>query len=387
MINEKKRIFGLDLLRSIAIILVLVTHTVSFLDPQNHYYEIPVYTGYLGVEFFFVLSGFLIGTILLKIHYQDTIINFKSIKLFWIRRWFRTLPNYYLMFLLYAALAYFVHHFIVFSHLKYLAYLVFLQNTISYQPNDFFPVAWSLSIEEWFYLLFPLLLYLFSQIFPKNRSRSFFLTVIFFIIVELLIRICIAVSQHNYWDEGFRKMMPIRLDSIAIGVLTAYVRLNLPQFWLRNVKKIALLGIILMAGLTTYFTFDYVVHFSPLNWDHNLDAGLFLETLFFTLLSLSIAMFIPYLCSMKAQNGISGRVITFVSKISYSIYLNHLLIILALSRIFKHFANLNHSNIGLFAGIWVCTIVVSWFQYQFFELKMTALRNKFGRKKDVVNVT
>src|SRR6185503_5952862 len=109
MINEKKRIFGLDLLRSIAIILVLVTHTVSFLDPQNHYYEIPVYTGYLGVEFFFVLSGFLIGTILLKIHYQDTIINFKSIKLFWIRRWFRTLPNYYLMFLLYAALAYFVH--------------------------------------------------------------------------------------------------------------------------------------------------------------------------------------------------------------------------------------------------------------------------------------
>jgi peptidoglycan/LPS O-acetylase OafA/YrhL len=94
--THAKRIFGLDLLRSIAIILVLLTHTVSFIDPQNHYYQVPVYTGYFGVEFFFVLSGFLIGTILLKIQHQEAQIDFKSIKIFWIRRWFRTLPNYYL---------------------------------------------------------------------------------------------------------------------------------------------------------------------------------------------------------------------------------------------------------------------------------------------------
>src|ERR1700676_4641130 len=144
------RIFGLDLLRSLAIILVLITHTLPILDRNYAYYKLPVYTGFIGVELFFILSGFLIGTILLKIHNRDGEFKFRGVKYFWIRRWFRTLPNYYLMYVVYAVLFFWVNHILVFSHIKYLSYLVFLQNTFSFHPHDFFLVAWSLSIEEWF---------------------------------------------------------------------------------------------------------------------------------------------------------------------------------------------------------------------------------------------
>jgi len=314
-----KRIFGLDLLRSVAIILVLLTHTISFLDPQNLYYKIPVYTGYFGVEFFFILSGFLIGTILLKIHYQTEPLNFENIKIFWVRRWFRTLPNYYLMFFVYALLAFFVHHLNVFSHIKYLAYLVFLQNSVSYQPNDFFQVAWSLSIEEWFYLIFPFLLLLLTRVFYKNRSLPFLLTIIIFIVAELGIRTYMAIFYHHTWDNGFRKLMPLRLDSIAIGVLAAYVKFNKPLFWGNNIKKLAVTGLILITGLTVYFTVDYVMHFSPVSLDQGIKTSLFLETGFFTLLSFSIALMLPYLCYIKVKDGLLSRGVTFISEMSYTL--------------------------------------------------------------------
>jgi peptidoglycan/LPS O-acetylase OafA/YrhL len=382
-----KRIFGLDLLRSLAIVLVLLTHTVSFLDPQNRYYKVPVYTGYFGVEFFFVLSGFLIGTILLKIQYQEIRINFKSIRIFWIRRWFRTLPNYYLMFLVYAMVALFVHHINVFAQLKYLAYLVFLQNAVTYQPNDFFQVAWSLSIEEWFYLLFPVLLFLFTRLFRKNRSFPFLATIGFMVLVELGIRVYVALTQHHFWDEGFRKMMPLRLDSIGIGVLAAYIRFNKPFFWNKHSGKFAIFGAVLLLALTIYFSAVYVRYFDPVTWDHNFNPGIFLETLFFTLLSSSVAMLIPYLCSLKIKEGFVSRSVTFISEISYSIYLNHLFVILALSRVFIHFANIKYANVVMFTGIWVATIALSAIQYKFFELKMTALRNNFGRKQDAIKIS
>jgi len=385
--HDTNRIFGLDLLRSVAIVLVLLTHTISFLDPQNHYFKIPVYTGYFGVEFFFVLSGFLIGTILLKIQHQERQIDFKSIKIFWIRRWFRTLPNFYLMFAVYALLAYFAHHINVFAQLKYLAYLVFLQNSVTYQPNDFFQVAWSLSIEEWFYLTFPLLLFVFTKIFSKNRSFPFLITIITIIVVELCVRFYVALVYHHYWDEGFRKMMPLRLDSIAIGVLAAYIKFNKPAFWEANIKKLALLGACVLVGLTIYFSIDYVQYFNPITWDHTSNPGIFLETVFFTLLSFSIAALIPWLNTLKMREGIVKRSVTLISEISYSIYLNHLFVILALSRVFKHLAGVKYANVLLFAAIWIITIILSTLQYRYFEVKMTALRNHFGRKQDAIKIT
>ena len=85
------RVFGLDLLRFIAIIMVLIGHSLIFV-PQE--YKVKVY-GFLldGVSIFFVLSGFLIGGILIK-QLEKSKPNYAGLLEFWKRRWLRTLPAY-----------------------------------------------------------------------------------------------------------------------------------------------------------------------------------------------------------------------------------------------------------------------------------------------------
>ena len=89
------RVVGLDILRSIAILLVVYYHGRFILPPHfRSLYDNIQILNIDGVSIFFVLSGFLIGGILLKIINKT---DFKKVDLinFWIRRWFRTIPNYY----------------------------------------------------------------------------------------------------------------------------------------------------------------------------------------------------------------------------------------------------------------------------------------------------
>ncbi len=382
-----KRIFGLDLLRCVAILLVLFTHTLSFLDPENHYYKLPVFTGFAGVELFFVLSGFLIGTILLKIYNQPDAFDMIKVKTFWIRRWFRTLPNYYLMLFVYGVLFYGAHHINILGQIKYLAYVVFLQNAVTYQPNEFFQIAWSLSIEEWFYLLFPLFLLGIKRCWPRARTSSFLATILVFIFAELAIRIAVAVFLKRPWDEGFRKFMPVRLDSICIGVLAAYFKHLKPVYWKKVANRLALYGLLLFALNCALFYFTYIKHFDPVSWDHSFDAGFFLKTFFFTAVSLSIALVIPFLYQLSIRRSFFTRAVTFISEISYSIYLNHLLIILILSHLLKGYLHLQYFGLVLFAGIWISTILVSAVQYKYFEVPMTNLRAKFSKKQEHIEVS
>lgn len=91
---SKNRIFGLDLLRVSAIIIVLIGHGKFILPKELRFYH--NFLKFDGVTIFFVLSGFLIGGILIKILEEE---SHKKNKLahFWVRRWLRTLPNYYLI--------------------------------------------------------------------------------------------------------------------------------------------------------------------------------------------------------------------------------------------------------------------------------------------------
>jgi peptidoglycan/LPS O-acetylase OafA/YrhL len=89
---EKNRVFGLDILRATAIVLVLAAHTW----PTKAYQQWPHAFAVLGVELFFVLSGFLIGGILIRLAEEGRLRTLRDVWGFWRRRWFRTLPNYYL---------------------------------------------------------------------------------------------------------------------------------------------------------------------------------------------------------------------------------------------------------------------------------------------------
>src|SRR5919108_5666871 len=105
-----KRIVGLDIVRALAILMVLFYHSREMLAglisiPFIGYLTgkiiaITVPFGHLGVEMFFVLSGYLIGGILIKEFNKNDNLNFNNITSFWKRRWLRTLPNYFLILVL-----------------------------------------------------------------------------------------------------------------------------------------------------------------------------------------------------------------------------------------------------------------------------------------------
>ena len=147
--NEKKYFYSLDLFRGFCGYGVAFCHLHAF-TYKNINME---YLSLLFVEFFFVLSGFVLYPQLIKIF--D---NKKNLLIFYKRRWIRTLPLYIIALVIVSALT---------SELlseDFFKYLFFIQKTIpNFTNNDYYPVAWSLSIEELFYLFFPILFFIFNK--------------------------------------------------------------------------------------------------------------------------------------------------------------------------------------------------------------------------------
>lgn len=112
----------------------------------------------------------------------------------------------------------------------YLLFTVFLQNTFRPHPTFFGP-AWSLSIEEWFYLLFPLGLAFAIRWLKLRGEKLFAFVVLLFIGSCLLLRIVVAFTANPEWLIGFRTIMPLRLDSIAFGVGFALLKYYHPGFF------------------------------------------------------------------------------------------------------------------------------------------------------------
>jgi peptidoglycan/LPS O-acetylase OafA/YrhL len=156
-----RRLNGLDTLRSAAILLVFMNHYYGFVS-DNPTFGIFSVMGWAGVDLFFVLSGYLIGDQILSGLAGDRVL---SLPAFYKRRLLRTLPNYWVMLALYFAFPAFMGgrpppplwRFLTFTQNFFLA------------PGTAFSHAWSLCVEEQFYLLLPLLCLLFVK---TGRSRA-----------------------------------------------------------------------------------------------------------------------------------------------------------------------------------------------------------------------
>lgn len=384
---QHPRIFGLDILRTIAILLVLLAHTIPAIGKTNIITTVSFFSGVIGVELFFVLSGFLIGTILIKMHNQDDVTNFHSIKIFWIRRWFRTLPNYYLALIGFAILFYLGTKEFIFSTSYGLSFIVFLQNFFTFEfTNYFFGVSWSLAVEEWFYLLFPLFLF-FGQFIFSNKKKSFLFVTFSFILIPLITKIFLAQTNYDIpWDAGYRKIASIRLDAIGFGVLTAYIKYYYQNLFESKRSVFLIVGLFLFTVLIILFYNLQVLNYDFANEKQLYDPGFFMKTFFFTLISLSISLLIPFLSNVKVQNTNSYfyKIVNVISLSSYSIYLTHLFYIFIINYVYNKL-NISIDVFWLFL-VWVSSIIGSYFQYNLFEVRFTALRDRFGVKKDKISV-
>jgi peptidoglycan/LPS O-acetylase OafA/YrhL len=214
--SRSGRIPELDGLRGIAILLVLLYHFTSKLGDVFYPLQRALRIGWSGVDLFFVLSGFLIGGILLESKRSP-----RYFATFYLRRAYRILPVYYLWISLFAlitvagrwlpsSLGLFPSNLRIFP-----VHLLFLQNIV-YVPQSeygFLWVAalWSLAVEEQFYLVAPALI--------RWLPNKILIGVLLLSLAEApILRVLLYRTGH---PGAMYSWMPSRADALAMGVLLA----------------------------------------------------------------------------------------------------------------------------------------------------------------------
>jgi peptidoglycan/LPS O-acetylase OafA/YrhL len=348
---ESGRVFGLDVMRASAITLVLFNHTALFFSAHRLFFGAGLLAGYFGVELFFVLSGFLIGGILLRtLEVAGAGANLSN---FWRRRWLRTLPNYFLFLFVNLALAVWL----LGGAPSLLPYFFFFQN-ITARPQPFFVESWSLAVEEWFYILVPVLFLIANKISPRSFRASSLTIVCAGILAVALARTIYVIATHPVWLTDVRMIVVYRLDACMFGVLAAWVKHYHPKVWQRTPRflfstGLAVLGMI--AALPFVLPGDSLV----------------LHTAGFPLTSLGAALLLPMLDRWRAAGGPSAVAIVKISIWSYSLYLVNLPLHAVLNRLYPH------ASPFLLAGAFlVFSTTIAAFVYRLYEKPIMDLRER-----------
>jgi peptidoglycan/LPS O-acetylase OafA/YrhL len=354
---------GLDLIRTVAIMMVIVSHGRFVLNSDSFIlgeglWRLSLF-GYFGVELFFVLSGFLIGRIIIESFVSQNS-NVKNLLFqFYIRRWFRTLPLYFLILIVNI---WFWDYFDQTRSINWM-HFVFLQN-YDKSASEFFPESWSLAIEEWFYLLFPLFIIGFKKYFCRGIKYDFKYFLICFILFILATRTAFVIYYNPIFDFGVRKNIFFRLDSLAIGVLFAYLSMYNHTLF----KKIARLHyfIISIIGILIISAFYWMVNAA--GWSESI----FARTFMFSIVTIMFGICLTY-CYNKDFNYRSFY--TMTSKIAYSMYLIHFPIFLFATRFTRSEENLAY-KIFIFIIVFVLVYFLSYIVYKYYEKPFMDLRDK-----------
>lgn len=279
--------------------------------------------GWIGVDLFFVLSGFLVSGLLFKEY-----LKFGNIRpaLFLIRRGFKIYPIYYLFYIPYLMLILYQGNF---DWTGFLSDMTFTQNYI-WGWGYAYAASWSLALEEHFYFGFSLLLYLYYKLCSKKQnifSKQFVALICYVMILCLILRLiyCPVLFEKDY--VTLYTPTHFRMDSLLMGVLISYFYhfrlVDLKQFF-KNNCKLLLIFIVLFLGWTPFIDRDSHTIFS-----------IFAMTFGLTLVYLSFGiLLITFLLTENINDildkFISKNIVNLISKIgfcSYSIYVIHTLVI------------------------------------------------------------
>ena len=340
------RSFGLDAARAVAISLVLMAHfSHKSLDSL----------GFWGVELFFALSGYLIGQILWRNYSQASHWTRHHIANFWYRRWWRTLPNYYLFLLVLLFQQW--QNGKVPSLAELSSFLWFGQDLLE-RNYGFYSQSWSLCIEEWFYLLFPLVLFGFTKLGLKPKS-AFLLVLLTFFVGSALVRTSVLDLKLML---ATREITFARLDAIAFGVAIAYLQSLVELDVKKRILLFAVGGGLLLVSIGAVHAEGYTTlrGYWPL-----------------VSVPLGFACLLPLISLWQMPTGWLRYAALGAKKISlwsYSIYLSHAPIMWVFYELMakqrsSFYGNLLSKVLGL-----AVTLVVSGLLYNFFEIPLTKKR-------------
>ena len=288
---------GLDILRCIAVVLVIFRHS-TLNNILQHF-------GWLGVDLFFVLSGFLVSGLLFVEYKNSQVVD---IKRFLIRRSFKILPPFYFFVLITVIFNLFYNN-TNYDVSKLLHEVFYLQ---SYLPNTW-QHTWSLAVEEHFYFSLAFIVLILSRKQLLDKRNLVIYSLLVFLILSLIMRVYISYP-HKGQDFYSFSQTHLRSDGIIVGVLLSYL-FHFTEYLksLRYKWGYLILSLSLIAPALFYR-----------------GGGYFMNTIGLTLVNIGFGLLVFLFLSIKRNLYSSNivkypiQLVCFIGINSYSIYLWHL---------------------------------------------------------------
>ena len=342
-------------MRATAILLVVFWHSydaITYLAPGFH---APFFLD--GVDLFFVLSGYLIGGILLAQLRKPQLTMGQRLRGFWSRRFFRTLPNYYLFLLVNIVITFCGIGPGILNH-NTVAYFAFLQNV--WKPLDlFFWEAWSLVVEVWFYILFPVLVFTLIGKVRMQVRTAFMLVSACFIIAPLLMRLHMApgIVDIPASELTVRKLVTTRVDTVVYGVVAALMHAWYGTLWHRLRWPLFIVGLVGLCVVPTFYGETHLYY--SLTWYYSLNA-------------LTMALLLPLLSTWRKEPK-GGGVVTWLSQVSYALFLVHMPLRALLEPYYDPSAGFGWLQL---TGYWIVATMLAWLIQRYYERPMMDLRER-----------
>lgn len=374
--SASEKLYGLDHLRALAILLVFLFHYLSFNHPgwMNGVAEV----GWTGVDLFFVLSGFLISGQLFGQFKRTGSIDVSA---FFIKRFFRIIPPYLIVVALYFCVPFFREREALGPLWKFLTFTHNFGLDVVHRGT--FSHAWSLCIEEQFYLTLPFVLLLVHK--HKSAAGSGFkllfcllltLTVVFRLL-SWNIWVVPFINKDDFWLQWYKYIYyptPTRLDSLLLGIGLSWVMHYRP---LIN-SRIRLNGNLLFLAGIPFLTAAYFVCRSPYSFTATI-WGFLLVAMGFTCWVAAAAAPTSFL--FKKRLFITEQ----LASLSFAIYLSHKGVIHITQVLLEKAGWANDSNSTLLLAATNCVLAGLLFRY-LIERPCQQLRNAFLKRRERFSV-
>lgn len=345
--KQHNRIFGFDFFRATAILMVVLANGIYFFQLQSALVaQLAALMGFLGLEMFFVLSGFLLSKSIWPVFRKEDF-GWIAVRDFLSRKLLQIVPLYFLIVIVNIAIT----SWMAYPVADLWKYFFFVQNFAKPIPA-FFPESWGLPVIVLSILTFPLLLLGFSRIVAQKQKAGLFpiltiVLVVVFLWTKWLYDGHTSNTTMAQWNVSLKTVALFRFDSIFIGVFMGWVFRDSSTISAKVKWVFAGMGCIGMAFIAVGVGYlQILIETHPTFWN----------IFYLPLTSLSLAFFLPVLSHWQLVPGMIKSAVTFISKISYPIYLVHFSIVLLLM---EHFLVEDYTAAGRISMIAIGYIAVT----------------------------
>jgi peptidoglycan/LPS O-acetylase OafA/YrhL len=362
------RSYSLDVARALAIVMVLVRHGYVATHPEGVGHS-PTWlsnlaaNGWLGVDLFFVLSGFLLSHQLIQEMTNKGQIDVPG---FWRRRLLRILPCYLAIIVpAWLVLEYGGEAQTGLGHLELLVHLVFLQD---YAGSVLLVPSWSLATEMKFYLLLPLLVWLGSRMRWRGAVCFFLLASLGVLALRLDAAAAVGGADWSTYFWHVRAPFHLAIDGLLLGLGIGYVSTHL-----QAIPRVVSLVVCLMSGALV----TGLLAFRDWSTNPSVDTAVVVW-----LVSTLFALAILFAGALEARSALFRRWnwIVWLARISYPLYLVHYLLLPRALSWAEMLALGQAQTVWVFWTLYLgASVLVAWVVHRAIEVPFLALRDRRAR--------